>query len=111
MKISKFLLCENPLADQSDGRVFILHTRQPVILAECFHFELPDYSSEEEMEADILKCKLVFNTGSTLDYPPEYIVLGAIWIESGTEATQEPADGLAGITRHMAGWYKSYLIW
>jgi hypothetical protein len=101
MKLPKFLFCENPIADKSDGRTFILHARKPAILAELFHFD----QSENEK---IMNCKRQFEIGSSLDYSPsEYIVLGTVWIEANTCS----ADELASIMRRMADWYEAYLIW
>ena len=34
IKIAKFLICENPLAEESRGKRYILHTRFPFLLAE-----------------------------------------------------------------------------
>jgi len=99
MKSPKFLLCENPLAEQSDGRVFVLHAREPLILAEAFHFAADD--EEAQMAA-----KKFFNVAATLDYSPdEYVVLGALWYR------EADADTLAKIMRRMADWYESYLKW
>jgi hypothetical protein len=106
-KTAKFLLCENPIADKSDGRLYILHTRKPVILAEVFHFDIDD-------EAEYTRCKQAFPTNATLNYNPEYIVLGQIWMEPvyvPEEKAQEFSNKLAGIMRRMADWYQAYLIW
>jgi hypothetical protein len=103
-KLPKFLFCENPIADKSDGRQFILHARRPVILAEVFHFN-------EAQESESMECKRAFNLCATLDYPPEYIVLGAVWTEPIVIKNQEEANRLAGIMRRMADWYETYLIW
>lgn len=107
MKTAKFLIAENPIVD--DGRVFIIHTRSPVIIAEAFHFEL-------DQEAEWMKCKSHFELGATVDYPGELIVLGArfmgpppyVW---SSYTDQELADRLAKIMRRMADWYYSYLEW
>jgi hypothetical protein len=106
-KTAKFLLCENPIADKSDGRLFILHTRQPVILAEVFHFEIDD-------EPGQMECKSKFTIGSSLNYNPEYIVIGAQWVEPEdvpAGEAKEYANKLTGIMRRMADWYQAYLIW
>lgn len=101
MKPPKFLLAKNPIADKSDGRIFILHTQTPKILAEVFHFDVGD----EEHQMD---CKRQFTIGSTLEYEDEYIVIGALWVES---CELFSADRLAGLMRRMADWYEAYLIW
>lgn len=108
MKTAKFLLCENPIADKSDGRLFILHNRTPTLLAEVFHFDINDEISQ-------MQCKQKFSIGGTLDYGNEYIVFGCLWVipdeKFSTPSVQQQADELAGIMRRMADWYKSYLIW
>lgn len=100
MKLPKFLLCENPIADKSDGRIFILHTKFPKLIAEVFHLEIEDEKSQME-------CKQAFATGASLEYGTEYIVFGAIWIEQHAE----DVDKLAGLMRRMADWYEAYLVW
>lgn len=104
MKPSKFLLAENPIADQSDGRLFIIHNRDPKILAEVHHYQ-------NLSEADMLKIQSQIPIGGRLDYQPETIYFTPVWIEGNAEQTQEYADKLAGIFRRMADWYKAYLIW
>lgn len=100
MKLPKFLLAENPIADKSDGRLFILHTQTPVLIAEVFHFDAGDEPAQME-------CKRAFPIGAALDYDDEYIVIGARWVE---ENSLHP-DKLAGLMRRMADWYHAYLIW
>lgn len=95
-KISKFMICENPILN--DNRVFILHTREPLIIAEAFHFD-------ENNEKDWLKCKDSFNVGASVDYPNELICLGAVIFESND------VDTLANIMRRMGDWYYNYLKW
>lgn len=100
-KPNRFLLCENPLVN--DGRVFILHSRHPLVLAEAFHFELDE---EEEW----MNCKRQFEVGASVDYPGELIALGAVWYEALTPS-QETADELAHIMSSMGDWYYAYLKW
>ena len=102
--LPKFLFCENPLLDERhDGRSFILHARRPLILAEVFHF-----NSSQEKES--MQCKSAFNVGASLDYSSdEYIILGAVWIESNL--LEKEIKTLPGIMRRMADWYEAYLIW
>jgi len=95
------MICENPMVD--DGRVFILHARNPVILAEAFHLE-PD------QEAEAMEIKRHFNLGASVDYPGEYIILGAIYsapVENPD--SQKTANDLAKIMSRMGDWYHSYL--
>jgi len=104
---SKFLIAENPMVD--DGRVFIVHTQSPLILAECFHCGADgDYTADAVNEL-----KRRFEVGGGLEYSPsEYVVVGALWIEPhATDNPQRDADKLAGIMRRMADWYEAYLIW
>ncbi|MBW7889325.1 MAG: hypothetical protein H3C35_13375 [Bacteroidetes bacterium] len=104
-KTAKFLFCENPIADQSDGRQFIFHNREPRLLAEVFSFE--NISDEK-----ILEIQRQSDVGSRLDYGVETIFFFPIWIEK-TEIldAQKYSDNLAGIMRRMADWYQAYLIW
>ena len=107
MKTAKFLLCENPVAEKSDGRIFILHNRSPLILAEVFHHE--DLS-----ESEIADIQQKITTGSRLDYGSETIFFEPLWLVPGDDndiTSQQHAFNVAGIMRRMADWYKSYLIW
>ena len=112
MKLPKFLLAENPIADRSDGRLFIIHNQEPVLLAEVHHFE---NISEDAM----IKFQQQFSGGGRLDYDDETIFFTPVWIQSGWEPIPEAsadyaqltADKLAGVFRRMADWYKAYLIW
>lgn len=105
MKASKFLIAENPLVD--DGRVFIVHLRDPVIIAEAFHFEI---GQDDEWMA----CKSKFTTAASVDYPGEPVILGAIFCAPVPEkwnglSGQEVADKIAKIMSRMGDWYYSYL--
>lgn len=106
MKASKFLIAENPLVD--DGRVFIIHTRSPVIIAEAFHFNLGQ-------EREWAECKSRFEIGATVDYPGELIAIGLIYHGAPdpgfAESVQDLADKLAKIMSRMGDWYYSYLKW
>lgn len=106
MKMSKFLICENPMTAGQDGRLFILHTGDPSILAEVHHFE--DITDEQRMNIE-----RQMSIGSRLDYVPETIFFSPIWICKAEQISnlQDQADNLAGIMRRMADWYKAYLIW
>lgn len=94
MKSSKFLIAENPVVD--DGRVFIVHLRDPVIIAEAFHFDL-------DQEKEWMECKSRFQIGASVDYPGELIVLGAVFAAEGS--------GHEKIMRRMGDWYYNYLKW
>lgn len=96
MKTPKFLIAENPLID--DGRVFIIHARDPFIFAEVFHFNL-------DQEKEWMDCKRKFSVGSSVDYPGELICIGAIFIAT------DSAEGLAGLMSRMGDWYHAYLKW
>lgn len=108
MKTAKFLLCENPIADKSDGRVFILHNRSPRLFAEVFSFHLADEKAQ-------MDCKRQFTIGSSLEHNDEYYVFGCLWVmpeeKFTTKNIQEQADELAAIMRRMADWYEAYLNW
>ena len=108
-KLPKFLLCENPmLTGGYDGRLFILHSREPYLLAEVFHFE--NISDEKRMEVE----RQLATIAGRLDYGKETIFLSAVWLVPGKLAekpAQDYANTLAGIMRRMADWYRAYLIW
>lgn len=94
MKSSKFLIAENPVVD--DGRVFVVHLRDPVIIAEAFHFSVDD-------DAAWMHCKSRFQIGATVDYPGELIVLGAVFVAPGKDYEK--------IMSRMGDWYHNYLKW
>lgn len=102
-KAPAFLLCENPIADLSDGRLFILHNREPKLFAEVHHYE-------DLTEAQIMDIQRQIPIGGRLDYQPETIFFTPVWMD-GEFTTQADADKMAGLFRRMADWYKSYLIW
>lgn len=95
MKVAKFLIAENPIVN--DGRVFIVHMRDPVIIAEAFHFDL---SQEKEW----MDCKSKFAVGASVNYPGELIVLGAIFMSA-------QSNDLPKIMSRMGDWYYNYLKW
>lgn len=100
MKASKFLIAENPIVN--DGRVFIVHLRDPVIIAEAFHFGLN--------ESEWMRCKSHFDVGASVDYPGEYVFLGAVFIAPFPWTDpQNQADKLAKIMSRMGDWYYRYL--
>jgi hypothetical protein len=108
-KTAKFLLCENPIAEKSDGRLFILHTQDPVILAELWHYE--GLTDRELIE----KQNELGPTNAKLEYMDEVVLFSSIMMFRGEKFSQLPgqeqADKLAGVMRRMADWYKAYLIW
>lgn len=107
LKAAKFLIAENQIVN--DGRVFIIHLRDPVIIAEAFHFDI-------DQETKWMEIKRKFTILSTVDYPCELIVLGAIFCAPAPEKwqhhnAQERADKLAKIMSRMGDWYYNYLKW
>lgn len=89
MKMSKFLLCENPMTADQDGRLFILHTPEPLILAEVLHHE--NLSDGQRMQAER---DLQANVGARLDYPPETIFFTPVWIVPQLEPiAKRPVQG------------------
>ena len=102
-KTSKFLIAENPIVN--DGRVFIVHFRDPVIIAEAHHFEM-------DQEKDYMNLKSQFDIGATVDYPGELIFVGAVFLAPlPWKDSQEKADNLAKIMSRMGDWYHNYLKW
>lgn len=102
MKSAKFLIAENPIVD--DGRIFVIHMRDPVIIAEAFHFD-------EEQETEWMQQKSMFDVGASVDYPGELILLGAVFVAPMPGSEQYQADKLAKIMSRMGDWYHSYLKW
>lgn len=100
------MLCENPIAEASEDRRFILHNRTPTLLAEVHHYE-------DLTNSDSLKIQSQIPVGGRLDYGLETIFFTPVWLDETDLAgtAQEQADKLAGLFRRMADWYKSYLIW
>ena len=110
-KTPKFLIARNPMAGEKYGhRVFILHAREPVMLAEVFHFEL----DEEEIW---MACKSQFKVGSsvTYTYQDELICIGSLWMVENEKLramdAQARADYLAKLMSRMGDWYHAYLKW
>lgn len=99
MKTPSFMIAEDPRLE--DGRVFIIHTREPRILAEVFHFG-PDE------EAEWLAIQQQFEIGSRLQLTAELIAIGAVWV---AQTKPIAPDRLAGLMRKMADWYQSYIEW
>jgi hypothetical protein len=97
-EFSKFILGENPLIN--DGRVFVIHLQKPVIIAQAFHFE-----GCTGDEPELMNCKKQFETGASVDYPGEQVVLGAVYVAPN----ELSANRLAGIMSRMGDWYYSYL--
>jgi hypothetical protein len=108
MKPSKFLLCDNPIMNaQYDGRSFILHSQNPIIIAEIFSFK-------NLTENEILKYQSEIPIGSKLNYGIETFFFVPIYIQDGWKIknnAQFIADELAKIFRRMADWYQAYLTW
>lgn len=107
MKSAKFIIAENPIVN--DGRVFIIHLRDPVIIAEAFHFDL-------DQESEWMECKSNFQIGASIDYAGELITLGARFVGPVPDkwfafSTQEQADKLAKIMRRIGDWYHHYINW
>jgi hypothetical protein len=95
------------MIDKSDGRLFILHNREPRLLAEVHHFE--DLS-----ENQILSIQMDWAVYQRLDYHPETIFFVPIWfddIELQKTDVSILTDKMTGALRRMADWYKAYLIW
>jgi len=103
MKASKFLIADNPIV--SDGRVFIIHFRDPLIIAEAFHFGV-------HQESEWMNCKSNFTFGASVDYPGELIFLGGVFcapLPASWSTMQIQADKLAKIMSRMGDWYHTYL--
>lgn len=103
MKASEFLIAENPIVN--DGRIFVLHLREPVIIAEAFHFDL-------SQESEWMNCKSNYTLGSSVNYPGELIFLGGTFcapLPATWSTSQEQADKLAKIMSSMGDWYHNYL--
>lgn len=77
-----------------DHRVFVVHTREPRILAEVFL--PPDKEKLRELRNK-------FEYGSSVDYPGKLIYLGAVWFEYSNE--------LDKVMSRMSDWYHAYLKW
>jgi len=110
-KMPKFMIAENPMAEKAQGRLFVLHTQDPMILAEVFEFAAED-------EANQMKCKTTFTIGSAVDmtdYDGTYHVLGALWVVEGKKLAGLPAqavaDKLAAVMSAMGDWYYAFRKW
>lgn len=94
MKPPIFIVGDNPL-DRSPGRIFITHTREPMFVAEVFHFDIMD--EESQMEA-----KQTFTIASSLEYHDEYIVIG---VREMIATKKHSANQLAKLISRTGDWY------
>lgn len=97
MRQSKFLIAENPMVD--DHRVFIIHTRDPLIIAETFHFALAE---EKKWQA----YKAQYEVGVSVDYPGELICIGALKVLPSPDFNLKE---LPKVMSRMGDWYYAYL--
>lgn len=97
MKPPRFIIGDNPLVDSE--RIFITHTREPMFIAEVFHFDIMDEESQ-------LEAKRAFAIASSLEYEDEYIVIGVRQIITNKEYT---VDQLARLMSRTGDWYFSLL--
>jgi hypothetical protein len=105
MKSARFLIAENPIV--GDGRVFIVHNREPVIIVEVRHFG-------EGLERERMEYRSRFAFGSTMDYHGELVALGAVFIaplSPSWSTAERQADKLSKIINRMSDWYRAYLRW
>ena len=105
MQLDKFLLSENPIYNKNNPH-YILHTEEPLIIAQVISFE-------NISDKKILEFQQKHNIYSRLDYGFEtffFIPIKIIYSEKQI-LKQETADKLANIMRLMADWYEKYLIW
>jgi 8-oxo-dGTP pyrophosphatase MutT (NUDIX family) len=96
-----FLLCDNPMTAAADDRQFILHNRNPKLLAEVRHFRDVNDFDIENTKAKIPWCEV-------LKYSPDTIFFTIVWVDN---SDQDMPDKIPGTLKRMADWYKSYLIW
>ena len=82
-----------------DHRIFIIHAREPFILAEVFHFD-------DDQEKEWMEAKSQFIVGSSVDYPGKLICIGAHFVSP----CENPVEVLPKIMRRMGDWYHAYLI-
>lgn len=89
------MVSENPMADEKFGhRVFVIHTRGPLIIAQAHHIPVG-----EPYELPL--------TGAKTQHEDEEIVLSPVQVifEESKQVSYEK------IMRRMADWYKAYLEW
>jgi hypothetical protein len=103
-----FMIAENPMISADDGRLFVLHARNPYLLAEVFEYGIDD-------ERGVAECMEGFSTSSKLNYGNDIIVFGLCYLEANTAFEQktpnQQLEKIVGIMNRMADWYKAYLIW
>jgi|ADurb_Leu_01_Slu_FD_contig_21_3566014_length_1954_multi_4_in_0_out_0_2 hypothetical protein len=97
-RLPKFVLAENPM-DTIYHRVFIIHMRDPVVIAEALHYDLMD-------EDEWMRAKAHYTVGASLEYEDELICIGAIFIGPGAVPEKLP-----GLMSRMGDWYHAYLDW
>lgn len=113
MKHPKFVIAENPMTERESHPLYVIHLREPIIIAQVHHFDLCAGDQIEEVTEALESCKRQYSVGSYTEiYNTETAVLGAVHIAAPIHGEpQEVADKLAKIMRRMADWYRAYCIW
>ena len=100
-----FMLCSNPVAAKSVDRLFILHNRYPMLLAEVHCFNNTEVAKVQYM------LNQAYSVGR-LDHDKDIFLFTISWIEpTGAMMPRDVNDKVDPVLRRMADWYKSYLIW
>jgi len=99
-------MCVNPLLPESNG--FILHTKEPQILAEIFSFDKMDIKGMNDLKMQ------GYQLGTETTHKDITYVLVSDYKIDPTSLTREQAQAkanrLAGLMRRMADWWLSVLI-
>lgn len=107
MKHPKFVIAENPMTDGDEHPLYVIHLRDPLIVAQVFTFS-PD---EEDKRLELLRNPDIIAYSTTDIDSLESAVLLANYIAPMKGEAQASADKLAKIMRRMADWYRAYCLW
>jgi hypothetical protein len=103
-----FMIAENPILSSEDGRLFVMHTRSPQLLAELFEYKRED-------EAGVSECMNGFTWSNTLNYGNDVIVFGLCYLTADADFNNKPdeiqKEKIEAVMRRMIDWYKACLIW
>lgn len=101
-KLPAFMIAENPVSEQSRGKEFILHTRNPRLLIRVL--EITDM---DEKEKEKLLAKMVENASLTFVNGEEFL----LYPVQVYDQTPMPVKDIASFMRRAADWWHAYIKW
>lgn len=99
--MDKFLLAENPIKDDTNRQLFIIHTIQPIMFIEVHHEAIAVGDSRSYLIANYSRGGLI-----------ETITLHATKVfVCNPEISEELKDKVEQVLKRAWRWYSSYLNW